>query len=348
MKVSNLIFTFAQQLQAATGCQHLKNSTVMKKSITKKYLGFALAAVALLTSCSDSNSDGTPAAPSKLIIYPASLIERSTGIDGTTTSSSWTFAYNDNNKIKSYTLNETVAGDKVTIVETTTAHLDYYTNVSGAACIDNTKTHTYKYFDAADPTATNSYSEEVTENVTLNASGYVSSIEIKSKRTSLPDSTMSILSSKYVYTYSGEYCTACTYSAVVNGEKSTTNYKFSWSGENLAKTQIDYQDYNNNVNSDTYTYSWNANSYATLYTFNISAFIVGPEPQIYGAMRLFGKVSANLLQKEVRTGYRIVADETRQKSSVTKNYSFFDNSAPSTVMVTVSSPSFSEFSYTFK
>lgn len=315
----------------------------------KKVLSICLLAITFVpffSSCSDDD-DSSIVPAEKLMIYPTSLIEKNVSADGTSTTRTWGFTYNNDNKISSYSKDEHIIGNNITIVETTSGELNYYTHVDMSSRITNDKQYYYSYSDVTNPTSKYAYSEEVRETSVLE-NGYIKTIDIVTKRTSIPDSTQTTLTSSYSFTYAGDYCTGCTYKTQIGNEVSTSTYQFSWNGTDLIKAQVNDQDNSNNINFDSYAYTWNTKAYATIYTFNISAFILGPTPQLYAAMGLLGKSSTHLLQKEVHNGYRIISGDTRQKNTVTKTFSFFDNTAPSTVTVTVSSPSYSEYTYSFK
>lgn len=305
------------------------------KKITK--IVATIATILTLASCgSDSDSFNPYKEQTKMPLYPKTLSFSSINNDGATTKENWTFQYNNDSTIKSYTYSHKITSSDAIITEQKEGTLRYYTDYTNSRCIETT---IYSRYSSKRGTNTLVYTDTVTENVKFSGQ-YISSISTTGWRTT--NGVVETISNHRNFTYANEYCTASTY----NDKNDEVSYTYKWNGEKLAKVTIHKQGKeSSNMTNDTYSYTYSRKDVAKDYDFNLLAFIYAHNPEIYSAMNLFGKTTPyKLMNKEYESyGMR----NGREYELESEQHSFVIMEDEKSVLFIGDSPGYSEYIYTF-
>lgn len=256
-----------------------------------KYLLALLAVAVTFISC---GSDGSSSDPYNDQVhrpfYPKKMTFTSVNNNNAKTQEEWSFAYNNDNTISSYTYKQNVTSDDLKITQEERGELSYYEDYKGDARITN-KIYS-KYTSSSKLGVTVVYSDTLTEDVTFSGST-ISQIETVGKRTS--NGLVETVSNLRTFTYANDFCTGSTY----KDAGAETIYTYKWSGDMLSQVTVHGQNTaDSDWTHDTYNYTYNDQSLATNYGFNPLAFIYGHNPRIYAAMGFFGKVTPYELEHE--------------------------------------------------
>lgn len=306
-----------------------------------KRLLFSLISIAIclatLTSCSNDKDDfNVFEQQEKRAFYPKSLIFRSAN-NLTDTKEEWTFTYNSDNTIKSYTREQTIKSGNLEIIEIENGSLRYYQDWNNIRKIENRKTVSYS---SKDLTTMLTYNDTITETATFSGH-YISLIEAAGtrKKAGMEESLSYITN----FAYSGDFCTRTAYRDNIQ-EKTHT---LKWKGNQLK--EVNYDERNTATSSDevhsTYKYEYNSRTLATDYGFNTLAFVCGCLPKIYSAMGFLGKATPYLIEEEYFSEYRIINNNKLPTQSINKSYTIMDTQE--NVIYNASSPSYTEFQYNF-
>lgn len=237
--------------------------------------------------CSDSDSFDPYKEQEKTPLYPSKLTYSNENINSRT-NETWTFKYNENNTINTYTFSQQIkrTTDDLTVSEKQSGVLNYGKDLEGNTRINNNITRTYS---SKDNNNYNSYEEEISETVTF-MNGLIAKIESDSKRKDNNKMTYS----EWSFEYNNDYCTKATY----KDNHELKNYTFKWNGSLLSQVTIHEQDESGDLTTETHIYSYNTEDLANDYSFNPMAFIYGHLPKIYASMGLFGKITPYILEQD--------------------------------------------------
>ncbi len=318
-----------------------QNNPILKIVTTMKIRKFAyilaiISAAFLTVSCSsDSDSFDPYQAQEKIPLYPSKMTFRS-ATDNATTQEDWTFKYNSDNTIKSYNCKQTIKkNDGLTITETTSGKIDYYTDFNSNRRLVNTIYVSYKSSKGA------AYKDTITENVTF-LGDYISRIEIMKKHNQNGKSEIS--SYERNFTYSQDYCIGSS----IRDTNNETTYTYRWSGECMIQATIHNQSINgSNLTHDTYEYTYNNREVVSDNGFNPLAFVYGHNPKIYAAMGFFGKTTPYKLETLSYNGYEKIDGRQYPLQSYILDYSI--NEIPGSILeYSAVADNYLEYSYTFR
>lgn len=300
------------------------------------YLLVFVSTLFLTAACSSDNDNFDPyQSQEKVPLYPSKMTFRS-ATDNSSTQEDWTFKYNNDNTIRSYTCKQTVKkNDGLTIVEKTSGKLDYYVDFDGNRRIVNQILVEYKSSKGAE------YKDTITENAKF-LGNYISSIEVIEKH---HQGGVSEINS-YVrnFTYAQDYCTGSS----VRDKNNETTYTYRWNGDCLTQATIHNQSINgNNLTHDTYDYTYSSRELVSDYGFNPLAFIYGHNPKIYAAMGFFGKTTPYKLETLSYNGYEKIDGRQYPLQSLLLDYSITEVRG-TTVEYSALAENYLEYSYIFR
>ena len=298
----------------------------------------SLIAIFTLVSCgSDSDSFNPYKDQTKMPIYPKSLSFRSINNDGATTYENWTFQYNNDSTIKSYTYEHSITSDTETIKENKQGSLRYYVDYTGSRCIENT---VYSKYSSKRGINTLVYTDTITENVKLIGST-ISAINTSGWRTT--NGVIETISNNRTFTYANDYCTSSTF----NDKTNEISYTHKWNGDRLVRVTVHKQSKeSSNMTNDTYNYTYSRKDIAKDYDFNLLAFVYAHNPEIYSAMNLFGKVTPYKLESKEYESYGMRNGREYELESELHSFSIMEDS--NTVTIMTDSPGYSEYIYIFQ
>lgn len=311
-----------------------------------KYKSLFIAILTLgmvFTGCSDSDSDSEPpydpfSKQVQRIIYPASLLFRNTTNNETVTKENWEFTYNHDNTIASYKFEQTIKGENIDITENINGSLAYREEWDGSKSIITDVTSNYV---STTKSGTLTREEEYRETAQIE-NDVIISIERKGDCTE--NGIPKTISSNRVFTYSNKFCTGSTFED--SDEK--IKYTYTWENNKLTKATIHTTSKSNsNISHGEYTYSYD-DGLATNYGFNTLAFVQSHNPQIYGAMNLFGKTTPYLLEKQNYSEYEKFDGIRHETQKITREYTISDNNSLNSIIYSVISPTYKEYVYEFK
>ena len=201
----------------------------MKKNIS---IIAAIAVLFTLVSCgSDSDSTNPYKEQTKMPMYPKTLSFNSINNDGSTTREQWTFKYNSDSTIQSYTYTHSIVSGDTEISEKKDGALRYYQDFTNSRCIE---TKVYSTYTSKKGINKLEYSDTITEDVKF-AGELISSIRTSGWRTT--NGVIETISSNRTFTYANDYCTGSTY----NDKENEVSYSYKWNGDNMVKATVHKQ-----------------------------------------------------------------------------------------------------------
>lgn len=300
------------------------------------YLLIFASTLFLTAACgSDSDNFDPYTSQEKVPLYPSKMTFRS-ATENSSTQEDWTFKYNTDNTIDSYTCKQTVKkNDGLTIVEESSGELDYYIDFDGKRRIVNQIVVEYKSSKGAE------YKDTITENAKF-LGNYISSIEVMKKHHQGGASEIN----SYVrnFTYTQDYCTGSS----VRDKNNETTYTYRWNGDYLTQVTVHNQSINgNNLTHDTYDYRYSNRELVSDYGFNPLAFIYGHNPKIYAAMGFFGKTTPYKLETRNYNGYEKIDGRQYPLQSLLLDYSITEIRG-TTIEYSAIADNYLEYSYIFR
>ena len=299
------------------------------------YLFIFVSTLFLSTSCSDSESFDPYQEQEKVPFYPSKMTFRS-ATDKSSTQEDWTFKYNSDKYITSYTCKQTVKkNDGLTITEQTSGKLDYYIDFDGNRRIVNQIIVEYKSSKGAE------YKDTITEDAKFTGN-YISSIEVMKKH--FQSGVSEINSYVRSFTYSQDYCTGSS----VRDKNNESTYTYRWSGDKLTQATIHNQSINgNNITHDTYDYTYSDREIVPDYGFDPLAFIYGHNNKIYAAMGFFGKSTPYKMETLSYNGYEKIDGRQYPLQSFILDYTITEVQG-TTVEYSAIADDYLEYKYTFR
>lgn len=287
------------------------------------YLFLLTAAITLLCSCSSDDSTYNPYAyQEKTPFYPQEInIEKQN--PKRKVAETWTFEYGKDNTITAYTHTTTNKLDKDGYTEETiereSGNLSYYNgSITNRITIEKAvSSYDYEKY----------HKEEIIENAECNSDGRITTIKRFIDRYNKDGIKESSTTTSRTFTYTGDYCTASTYTDADDATGAITHsYTYSWDG-NHDLTSIEVEEKEKNARTrKQYKYSYG--KLGKDYGFHANAFLYNQMPQIYAAMGYFGKDCPYIVESEQQT-FKIFIDgqwET-DNSADNKIFTFISNNA---------------------
>lgn len=274
----------------------------------------------------DNNSSDPFNEQEKTPLYPSELTYINDNANSQT-SEAWTFAYNADKTIKSYTFLQQLkrTTDNLTVSDEGSGMLNYGKDLDGNTRISNNITRRYS---SRDNTNYDNYEEEILETVTFE-NGLIAKIASDCKRKDTNEMTYS----EWTFEYINDYCTKATY----KDSREQKNFTFKWNGYLLAQVTIHGQSKSGDLTTEMHEYSYNTKKVSNDYGFNPMGFIYGHLPKIYASMGLFGKMTPYILESDEYTmsvSNPAISSSPLQKVEVTRNYSVSDSYNSITYTVT--------------
>lgn len=292
------------------------------------------------TACNDDSGSYDPYINQvKKPFYPTTITFKNTNNDGSQIDKKWELTYNDDNTIKTYKYQYSVkASNGVQMTEEHSGELSYHKDAStGNNSIKNTLTINSNVTTLS---ATESYSDKITEIASI-SNGVMQKLDIYGERT-YSNGGKEPYQNNHTFTYSDKYCTNSTFT----DNTGTTSFTYEWGYGKLNNITKYQQDNSNNITQEEYSYTYDNNTLATNYEFNIMAFIYGNMPEIYAAMNLLGVTSAYKIEGENYSGYRSFASTTKPIAPINRNYTIREQST-NTITYEADSPSSITYAFTF-
>ena len=308
----------------------------------KKAYYILIAAIAItLGACSDSDNEYFD--PYKNMVkkpfYPTNITFKNTNNDGTQIEKKWELTYNDDNSIKAYKYEyNVIASNGVQMKEEHSGELTYHKDPSsGNKSIKNKLTINS---NVTSLTTTESHTDNIIEIANI-SNEVIKKIDIYGERT-YSNGEETTFQNNLTFTYSNKFCTNST----LTDNTGTTSYTYNWGQGKLNNITKYQQDNSNNVTKEDFSYTYDNNTFATDYEFNIMAFVYGNMPEIYAAMNLLGATSAYQIDGENYSGYRSFASTTKPIAPVNRSYTIWGQ-PNNTITYTADSPSSITYSFTF-
>lgn len=147
---------------------------------------------------------------------------------------------------------------------------------------------------------TTKYSQQITDNIEINANGYISKISTTIEHYENDSAEPVIKTSKREFIYSGDICISSTFC----DDESETTYTYDWNAYQLTGITILKE---NNVKGfveyDKYDYTYNNDSVYIYSGTQLLPFVQRGLPEVFAAMGYFGKCTPYLLTEEKHSGY---------------------------------------------
>ncbi len=291
-----------------------------------------------LASCSDDNNNINPfAIQPKTPFYPTALTFRSINAEQTETVVNWSFTYNTDNTINTYTYKKSVKGNNIDINEEKQGELFYYVDYDGNNRIRNSIVSTYT---STTPEMTYTHSDTITEDAKFSGK-YITSIEITGKRDK--QGTLENISNLRSFNYAGDFCT----SSIYRDNDSEKTYSYKWSKNMLTNVTVyDQNKKNSNLSHENFEYKYNPRDIANDYGFNTLAFIYNHNPEIYDAMGFFGKATPFTMEEEYFSSY--VIDNGTKYDLQSERHTYSIHNTNSSIIYTADpTPNYSEYLFNF-
>ena len=297
-----------------------------------------IATILAFTACSDSDSFNPYEAQKKVSFYPQTLSYINNNRSSDTTED-WTFTYNNDNTIKSYSSKQTIVKGQLIITQTEKGELSYSKDLNGNMRIKNDVTKDYSN-NVGD--MENNRKETISETVTFKGDNIV---KIELDKSVQNGSNNEQTYGEWSFEYNNDYCTRATYK---EDNKESITYLFHWNGYLLTQVSINSQNKNKDLQNEIHEYSY-SNILAKDYEFDPMAFVLGNFPKIYAAMGFFGKTTPYLLESEkyelsIRN-LEINNGEPYQEDDLMRDYSIADNNTFVTVEVQSDNDSYSVYRF---
>jgi hypothetical protein len=310
-------------------------------NLSKRFFGIlaTLFLGTVLVSCSETEERNPFEEQKKGDFSPKQVVISKIG-DNRTIVESWKNIRRDNeNRVTGYEYAFEMKGD-ILQVESRNCTLDYYTDFNKNECIRNRYIVEYTKTDRG---ITEKYTENVLEDVTINARGYISRIETVTDHFANNSTEAVTTTSERVFTYNGDLCTASTY----NDEEYKITYNYKWDGymlKNLTVLKENKKD--GSVEYNTYAYTFDKKAIYPYTGTSLMPFVQSGMPQIYAAMGYLGKCTPYVLLEETQGGYTKFGDMT---SNNIKVHNYFNLEGDPTMKMTYTALSniYNSYSITF-
>lgn len=224
--------------------------------------------------------------------------------------------YNGDKKITGYTYSRNMTGrdteGSYTENETRKCDIYYYINEEKKNAINTSIEIEYQKRGLE---IEETYTEEISEDISLNDLGYITSIKSITKRYDNASASPLIKSSVWDFVYNDNFCTASTYT---EGDL-VIKYQYMWEAYQLKKITILKENKKDDIVEHTaYDYTFDTSElaeYSGIYTL---PYVQSGFPQIYASMGYLGQFTPYILTEETQskhTDYGSDSHHTENKIS---------------------------------
>lgn len=231
-------------------------------------------------------------------------------------SESWSnISRNTYDKVVSYDYKLEITGD-IEQVEKHDYDLAYFTDHNGNEKINTT---VVKEYTKSVGGITESYTENIQENVSINSNGYIDRIFSTIQHYANTSGEPTITTSERTFTYNGDFIKASVY----RDEEYVITYKYNWNGHLLSNiTVLKENKQDGSVEYNTYDYTFNRKELYPYSGTEVMPFVQSGIPQIYASMGYIGKCTPYILSEEEQGGYTKFGGMTSENIKVHNIYDF--------------------------